>query len=153
MLALAAFMSVLSGCAALPGRDPLRVQVVGVEPLKGEGLELRFAVRLRVQNPNASAVEFQGVSLDLRLQGQALASGVSSERGRIEPFSDWLMTIPLSVSALDAARQIYTFSKAADQEPIEYQLRGKLAGPFFAPIRFDTKGLLTPGRPDPAPRP
>src|SRR5262245_57595961 len=41
----------LGGCAALPSSDPLNVTVAGIESLPGEGMELRLAVRLRVQNP------------------------------------------------------------------------------------------------------
>ena len=53
----------LAACSALPLRDPLRIELVGLEPLPGQGLEVRFAVKLRVQNPNDSAVEFDGVAL------------------------------------------------------------------------------------------
>ena len=42
----------LTACAAFFDHDPLNVQVAGIQPLPGEGLELRMAVKLRVQNPN-----------------------------------------------------------------------------------------------------
>src|SRR3954454_1064842 len=64
----------LSGCAGLFGGDPLRVSVAGIEPLESQGLEVRFNVKLRVQNPNESAVSFNGVSLDLELNGHSFAS-------------------------------------------------------------------------------
>ena len=59
----------LSACASLSNRDPLRVDLVGLEPLPGQGLEVRFAVKLRVQNPNDSAVSFNGMALDLDVNG------------------------------------------------------------------------------------
>ena len=42
----------LGACATLGNSDPLVIDVAGIEPLPGEGLELRLAVTLRVQNPN-----------------------------------------------------------------------------------------------------
>src|SRR4051812_21181666 len=42
----------LNGCAGLFGADPLRVSVAGIEPIASQGLEIRFNVKLRVQNPN-----------------------------------------------------------------------------------------------------
>ena len=44
-----------TACASLSGSDPPRVSVAGIEALPGEGLELRFLVKLRVQNPNEGA--------------------------------------------------------------------------------------------------
>lgn len=38
MLALA-----LVGCASLVQREPVRINVVGLEPLPGQGMEMRFA--------------------------------------------------------------------------------------------------------------
>jgi hypothetical protein len=51
-----------SGCATLGRTDPLAVGVAGIEPLPGEGLELRLAVTIRVQNPNDAPVEYTGAA-------------------------------------------------------------------------------------------
>jgi len=42
----------LAGCAMLGQPEPVRVNVVGIEPLPGESMELRMAIKLRIQNPN-----------------------------------------------------------------------------------------------------
>ena len=52
----------LVACASLTGREPVIVDVVGVEPLPRQGMEGRFLVKLRVQNPNEALVEFVGVA-------------------------------------------------------------------------------------------
>lgn len=95
----------LAGCASLPGRDPLNVQVAGVEPLEGQGLEMRMAVKLRVQNPNDSAVDYDGAALELELNGKRFATGVSNERGSVPRFGETVLTVPVSVSAFSAIRQ------------------------------------------------
>ena len=60
----------MMGCAALQGRDPLNVSVAGIEPLQGEGLELRLLVKLRVQNPNDAPVDYNGVGARVGSAGQ-----------------------------------------------------------------------------------
>jgi hypothetical protein len=55
-----ACLLLLSGCASVQHRDPLQVTVAGIEPLEGEGLEMRMMVKLRVQNPNDAPVDYNG---------------------------------------------------------------------------------------------
>ena len=64
----------ISGCAALQPRDPLQVTVAGIEPLQGQGLEIRMNVKLRVQNPNDQPLEYNGVALELHVQGKTFAT-------------------------------------------------------------------------------
>ena len=52
----------LVGCAQLPMSDPVKVSLVGIEQLPGQGLELRMAVKLRVQRPERSSGRLQRVS-------------------------------------------------------------------------------------------
>ncbi len=47
----------LTGCALMPGAERVRVSVASVDSLPGQGLELRFLLRLRVQNPGETAVD------------------------------------------------------------------------------------------------
>ena len=62
-LVLSATAMALSGCASLLDREPVRVNVVGVEPLRGEGLEARLALKLRIVNPNDAAITYDGLSV------------------------------------------------------------------------------------------
>ena len=70
---------VLAACSALPNRDPPQVTVAGIEPLQGQGLEMRMLVKLRVQNPNDVQIDYNGVALKLDVQDKTLASGVSDQ--------------------------------------------------------------------------
>jgi len=78
----------LSACASMPSRDPLQVNVAGVESIPGEGMELRLLVKLRVQNPNDTPIEFDGVSLNLDVMGRDFASGVSDQAGTVPRFGE-----------------------------------------------------------------
>ncbi|MNS51510.1 Late embryogenesis abundant protein [compost metagenome] len=132
----------LSACSSLPNRDPLKINVVGIEPLQGEGMEVRFAVTIRVQNPNDNNLTYNGVALDLDINGQPFASGVSDQRGEIGRFSDTVVSVPVSVSAFSFIRQTYGISQMKTLNNMPYILRGKLSGGVFNTKRFVDSGTL-----------
>ena len=133
----------LNGCAGFFGGDPLRVNVAGLEPIDGQGLEMRFNVKLRVQNPNDSTINFDGVSLDLELNGKPFASGVSDQGGTVPRFGETIVIVPLTVPAFAAVRQAFAFAGAAQSGQIPYILRGKLAGGLTGTTRFVDQGTLS----------
>ncbi len=145
-LAATVGVAVLAGCAALPHREPLRVNLVGLERLKGEGFELRFAVKLRVQNPNESAIEFDGISIELDVNGRPLASGVSAEAGTVPRFGELVITVPVSVSASAAVRQMIGLMDGTPRGEMPYAVRGRIAGGgvvgLFGGARFSAEGSL-----------
>jgi LEA14-like dessication related protein len=129
----------LSGCAGMPGRDPLNVTLAGVESLPGEGMEVRMAVKLRIQNPNDTPVNYDGVSLTLELRGLDFASGVSDAQGTVPRFGETVLVVPVTVSAFAIARQVYTFTMG-DRSKVTFVARGKLAGSGLGGLRFESRG-------------
>lgn len=144
---LATFLAIvaltLDGCAGLFGGDPVRVNVAGIEPIDSQGLEMRFNVKLRVQNPNDSTVSFNGVSLDLELNGKPFASGVSDQVGTVPRYGETVVNVPLTVPAFAAVRQAFAFAGATQSGQIPYILRGKLAGGLTGTTRFVDQGSLS----------
>lgn len=140
---LLTLFALLTACATLTQRDPLLVDVAGIEPLAGEGMELNLAVRIRVQNPNDSAVEYDGVAVMLDINGRTLASGVSDTVGVVPRYSQTVFTIPVTISAFDVARQVFGVVNAEDPNEVRYHLRGKLEGGLFGTKRFEDEGTFT----------
>ncbi len=136
----------LASCAALLGRDPLQVTVAGVDPLPGEGMELRMRVKLRVQNPNDTPIDYDGLYVRLQLLGSTVATGVSDERGTIPRFGEALVSVPVSASPLRLGLSIFGAMGKAPVGKIPYRLEGKLNGPAFGSMRFESQGeLALPG--------
>ncbi|CAE6711482.1 hypothetical protein R69927_04364 [Paraburkholderia domus] len=141
----------LNGCAGMFGSEPVRVNVAGIEPIDSQGLEVRFNVKLRVQNPNESAINFDGVSLDLELNGKPFASGVSNQSGVVPRYGEIIVDVPLTVPAFAAVRQAFAFADATQSGQIPYILRGKLADGFSGGVttglaggyRFVNQGTLS----------
>lgn len=138
----AALATPLAACATLSGREPLTVDVAGVEPLPGQGMEGRFLVRLRVQNPNTDPVPFDGVAITLDVRGQRFASGVSDVSGTVPRFGETVLAVPVTVPVSAMVAQMMSLASGSSPR-LDYDLRGRLAGPGFGGVRFSSSGELT----------
>jgi hypothetical protein len=144
-LSIAALIAVLvlGACAGMSGREPVQVSVAGIETLPGEGLEMRMMVKLRVQNPSETPVDYDGVYVKLEVLDKTFATGVSDERGSVPRFGESVINVPVSVSTLRVALSTLGFV-LGDQPPdkVRYKLSGKLAGPTFGSTSFHSDGEL-----------
>jgi hypothetical protein len=130
----------LGGCASMQRGDPLQVSVAGIEPLQGEGLELRMLVKLRVQNPNDAPLDYNGAYLKLDVLGKPFASGVSDEAGRVPRFGEAVIGVPVTVSVLRMVSHALGMLDGKPMDKVTYELRGKLNGPGFNVARFESRG-------------
>lgn len=140
IVALVVALLALEGCATLQGRDPLQVTVAGIEPLQGQGLELRMLVKLRVQNPNDAPVDYNGVAVEMDVQGKTFATGVSDAGGTVPRFGDAIISVPVTVSAFRMARQAVDMIRRGGNGAITYEMKGKLNGSMLNSMRFRTQG-------------
>ena len=90
----------VGACASLQGRDPVQVTLAGIDSLPGEGFELRMMVKLRLQNPNDTPIEYDGVYLKFDVLDKTFATGVSDQRGSIPRFGESIISVPVTVSTL-----------------------------------------------------
>jgi LEA14-like dessication related protein len=133
-LALAAALLLAGGCASLAGRDPLEVTVAGIEPMqeKGEGLELRMLVKLRVQNPNSTAFSYDGAYVKVEVQDKTFATGVSDVSGTVGGFGEAVIEVPVTVSMFRMVRQVMGMKDSGPVEQIRYSMSGKLGSRRFS---------------------
>ena len=131
------------GCATLHHSEPIDVIMTGLEPLQGQGLEVRMLVKLRIQNPNDMPFDFNGVSVKMDVQGKPFASGVSDAVGSVPRFGETIVSVPVSISMFRIARQTVGVITNEYRGKLEYEMTGKLAGPAFDSVRFNSKGVFT----------
>jgi LEA14-like dessication related protein len=136
---LALVCAAVAACAGLGLREPLRVNLAGLESLPGEGLEARFLARIRVQNPNDVAIAYSGLSAELDLNGRSFASGVSAATGEIPRFGESVLELPLTVPATAIVRQVLGFI-SGDRGKATYRIRGFLNTGTFGRASFDSTG-------------
>ena len=142
----------LGGCTTLPSHDPLQVTVAGIEPLEGEGLELRMLTKLRVQNPNDSAIDYRGVYVKIELQGKTFATGVTDATGTVPAFGESVIEVPVTASAMRMAHQFFGLVNAREPpDKLQYSMSGKLSGGgTFGSQRFEASGEFSLKPPEPA---
>lgn len=142
MLVALVALGPLASCSLLDPREPVQVSVVGVEPLAGQGLEMRLLVKLRVLNPNDRPLEYSGLFVRMDVQGQRFATGVSGEGGSVPRYGEALLELPVSISAFDLARQALRVAGGESTGKLAYELSGRLDGPGLRAMRFGSSGDL-----------
>jgi len=144
--ALLASMGLLSGCATLSGLSAPRVNLAGIESLPGEGLELRFMLKLRVQNPGDADLSYDGVWAEVELRGQPLASGGAPVKGVVPRFGETVLMVPVTASGLSIARQVISLIRSSSESKgvgvVSYALRGRLGGTGLGGGRFESSGEI-----------
>lgn len=138
---LASAALLLGSCATLRDREPVEVYVADVAAMPGEGMEVRMLVKLRIQNPNDVPLEFNGVTLNMNVQGRPFATGVSDITGVVPRFGEAVVAVPVSLSVLGVARRAIDI--AADtvrSGKFTYELSGRLARPGVGSEWFKSEG-------------
>ncbi|WP_230369284.1 LEA type 2 family protein [Paludibacterium denitrificans] len=68
----------LTSCASFSLQKP-QIHIADIQPVKTTLLEQSFDLTLRVQNPNNRELTAKGISFDLNVAGEKLATGVSNQ--------------------------------------------------------------------------
>ena len=137
-----AFVLVAVGCASM-GRDleTPRFSVLGITVDEIGLFEQRFAVRLRVQNPNDIALPVKGLNLELDIQGEEFARGVSADRFEVPAFGESEFTMVVSTNLVRSATQLGTLF-APGTEEVDYSVDGKvnIDLPFMGSVPLKARG-------------
>ena len=130
----------LTGCASLSDRDMPKVDVAGIEAMPSQGMELRLAVKLRILNPSDYTIEYNGLFVEMDVQGMSFAKGVSDQSGTVPRYGETVISVPMTISALAMVRQFIGLAGKERAVPLTYEVRGKVAGPVFNSQRFTSQG-------------
>src|ERR1700733_15106611 len=91
----------LAACSLVaPKFNRPNVSVVSIDMRGGNLLQQNFAVKLNVQNPNDRALPVSGLSVELNVDGERIASGVSDRAFVVPAFgeSEFDMTIKANMA-------------------------------------------------------
>ncbi len=133
----------IAACSTLgPYQEPLRVNLVSVQPLDMTLLEQRYELKLRIQNPNDSELAVNGVSFDLDLNGEEFAHGVSGEPFVVPAFGEQVVTVNVVSTLFAVVRQVQEL-QSGELQSLQYRLSGRLSlAKGFARIPFERTGEL-----------
>ena len=146
-LCLATLVLALSGCFSLPKdfnslKEP-KVSLAGLAIKDMNPLQPRFLVRLNVTNPNDLAVDLEGADVDLALNGQPVATGVSRSPLTLAKFGSSQMDVEVTANTLGMLQQIMLLQSKSS---IDYAVTGHLnvlnwLGPL-GKLPFNFKGAV-----------
>jgi LEA14-like dessication related protein len=99
-------------------------------------------VKLRVQNPNDTPVDYNGVALEMDVQGKSFATGASDASGSVPRFGEAIITVPVTVSAFHMLGEALTMMRSGAGGKITYEMKGKLNSSGFNSTHFKSQGEL-----------
>ncbi|MCB1876811.1 MAG: LEA type 2 family protein [Chromatiales bacterium] len=119
------FFTINAGCAALQAGnlESPRVRVVDLRVLDVKLLEQRYALTLRIQNPNNQGLDIAGLDFTLSINGEEFADGVSSQEITLPAYGEATMDVEVSSSLMRILDQI----QALDQRReigLSYRIEG-----------------------------
>ncbi len=130
----------LSACASWQLREPLGVTIADFTPVEMTLLEQRYAVTVRLLNPNDADIAFDGVAFDLEINGQPFAKGVSNRAGVIPRFGETLVDLQVVSGLQHILGQISQLQKG-DQAGFTYRIKGRVhTGGLLGSVPFSTSG-------------
>jgi LEA14-like dessication related protein len=143
-LAAIGLVLMLIGCAGLgKALDPPRISLADLRIQPSTGLETAFLIQLRVINPNDIDLEVRAVSLDLELNGQPFASGITNTPTTVPAYGSNLIEVQTYSSVIHMVRTMIGIHQSGE---IAYRAKGKLrmGGDALLPpwLPFDASGTF-----------
>jgi LEA14-like dessication related protein len=129
-----------SACAVWGLREPLNVTIADLKPLEIGVLEQRYAMKVRLLNPNDTEIAFDGVVFDLQINDMSFAKGVSDQRSVIPRFGEALIEVQVVSGLQDILRQVNDLLKG-DRTAVTYRIKGRLhLDGGIGSVPFDSRG-------------
>jgi LEA14-like dessication related protein len=143
-LVIICFTVLLSACATMRSDfETPTVQVVSVALLPPENLSPRFAVTLRVMNPNNADLPLRGAAYTISIEGQEVITGVANDLPRIPGYGEENVTLNATLNWLEGLQLLQDLSQEP-RDSINYELRAKLdIGALMPAIRITDTGVLS----------
>ena len=134
----------LGACATLsPYKDAPRVSLVSIQPQEMGVLEQRFALQLRILNPNDVAIPVNGLSYAVEINDREFAYGVSQQAVEIPAFGEALLDVEVVSNLLNVMQQLQAL-RGETRNSLAYRLTGKISlANSPASLPFDYSGELT----------
>lgn len=134
-------MAVVAGCVSLQLQPP-HVTVSDIDLVDATLLEQRFALTLRVQNPNDADISISGLDFDVQINGRHFARGVSDRAVTLPRFGEAVLEVDAVSDLASVLRQLMELGK--DGRPgLEYRVSGRLATRSLGSVPFESRGELT----------
>ena len=133
----------LTACATLsPDYEEPTVTLNSFRALPSEGMAPSFEIGLRILNPNAQALDLQGIVYTISLNGYELVKGVGKDFPAIEGYSESDVKLAASANLLAGMRLVHNMMQSNDGA-FEYEFKAKLdLGGLYPSIKIRETGNI-----------
>ncbi|HPT48993.1 MAG TPA: LEA type 2 family protein [Accumulibacter sp.] len=139
---LLCMLLLLGGCAGLSGlTQKPELSVAGLQLAHLGLFEQRFALKLRVQNPNEVELPIDGLVFEIEVNGQAFVKGLSDKAVTVPRFGEAVIEVQATSKLANALKQWRELQKSG-RERIDYRLFGRLRLAGIGNVPFDRRGDL-----------
>jgi LEA14-like dessication related protein len=141
------FVVMLNGCAVLQSAiEAPGVTLNNLQALDMTVFEQRYAVTLRVQNPNPVPLPISGMNFQLDINDTELGRGVTNEAVMVPAYGEALVKINLVSNLMRVFNQIRALESGKSQS-LRYRLSGGLSvSNRMGKLPFDYRGEFNPRR-------
>lgn len=143
LMALGAFA--LAGCSSSPERgfEPPSVLLTSFGLMPSDGRAPRFAIGLRIINPNRSPLRVRGLAYSVELEGQRMLTGVTSRLGLVPPYGESEIELNAVIDLVSSVRFFNQLISEPNRDQLKYNFRARLdVDGMLAPITLEEKGEL-----------
>ena len=120
-------ISLFSACSTLGSKpEAPTVTLAGLKIVSADFFEQRFALDLRLQNPNDFTLPIRGMSYDLVLNGNSFASGVSADKVDVPALGETVVRVESVTNLFSLYRQLQQLGESSEKG-VEYQLKGNIS--------------------------
>ena len=140
---LIAFVLLLSGCATLfETMERPRINIANVIPRDIKLFEQVFDLELRIQNPNDTPLEINGLAFELELNDKRFATGVSNQSLVIDRLSSDVIHVQAITTLVGFLRQVAEYQQTKDPR-VTYRIKGSIySGSTGTKLHFDDSGEI-----------
>ena len=114
-------------------KEDLQIALSDIELQEIMALETIFLLKIRVINPNDTAMEIRSLNCELKINGEIFASGISGERQGVPPFGTISVPVVVYTSNFDLVGSVIEILQKEVQlydgereDPLNYELNGQL---------------------------
>jgi LEA14-like dessication related protein len=124
---VAAGALLLGGCAGMrPGYERPSVTLSSFRILPSEGLMPRFALGLRVVNPNPTPLPLRGMSYNVAFEGHPLLTGVAGNLETVPAYGESMIEVQTGVDLISGLRLFNDLLNDPQRDRLRFLLRARL---------------------------
>ncbi len=117
----------IAGCAGLPANtSALRVNLLSMRVVDMQLFEQRYALSIRIQNPNPQDFQVAGLDFSLSINGEFFADGVSNQSVVIPAYGEAVTEVQVSSSWFRLFNQIRALQENTGED-FTYRISGSVS--------------------------